>query len=200
MAHINDFFHGAGCQFDELVAYLDALDQATRIRETVGLTSAQQQALWAAAEHSPRLTMDYFVPPDKAPLEEVVHWGKNSLPLFTDFKKVMCRTGNENQHAGYNVYALRALITAGYFVTRRTSADEADDHGIVIDYTQVPTEKVADWPPIVPCTQRLGRFFYGGNYDYMRRVSEHVTIGRAKKAKAAHDKWMPNWFVLCRED
>jgi hypothetical protein len=37
---------------------------------------------------------------------------------------------------------------------------------------------------------------YAGMKDYMRRVSEHVSIGRAYK----HEKPMNAWFVLVREE
>ena len=32
--------------------------------------------------------------------------------------------------------------------------------------------------------------------DYLRKVSDHVSIGRAVKGGKAMD----NWFLLCRED
>ena len=54
----------------------------------------------------------------------------------------------------------------------------------------------APLPDIVPNEARLGRFVYAGMKDYMRRVSEHVSIGRAYKG----GKPMNAWFVLCRED
>lgn len=197
---IDKFFDDQKCRFDELVDYLDNLDQERRIHESTNLSAKQQQLLWDAAEGSERLSMDYFVPESCEPLEPVIHWGKNSLPAFTKFQKVMCRTSTPGEFSGYNVYALKSLIGDGYFVARNTSADEADDHGVVIDYTRVPKERNTSWPDIHCNERRLGRFFYSGNYDYMRRVSRHVSIGRAKKAKASHSHWMPNWFVLCRED
>ena len=42
---------------------------------------------------------------------------------------------------------------------------------------------------------RLARFIYHRTRDFMRGVSEHVTIGRATR----EGKPMDNWFVLCRE-
>jgi len=81
----------------------------------------------------------------------------------------------------------------GYFVTR--PADDADGE-IDIDYCLLPTQKVESWPEIVPQESRLGRFVYSGMVDRLRRVSSHVTIGRAIiKGKATH-----NYFLLCRED
>lgn len=197
---ISQFFSPSGCQLEELETYLDGLCQSQRISQSTSLSSRQQQLLWDAAEGGERLSMDDFVPPKLEPLKAIAHWGKNSLPAFTQFKKVMCRTSDEAEFSGYNDYSLRQLIGDGYFVVRSTSADDADNHGVVIDYTRAPVEKAKLWPPIKVNERRLGHFFYAGNLDYMRRVSQHVTIGRAKKANAPQDVWMPNWFVLCRED
>jgi hypothetical protein len=195
---INKFFEGSSCNLKELSEYLDGLDSATRINESTNLNSKQQQALWTAAEGGTRLTMDDFVPANKAPLEEVVHWGQNNLPVFSKFQKVMCKTSDPKGHSGYNVSSVGWLVGNGYFVVRETQEGEADNHGIVVDYTDVPSEKSEHWPDIKPCNERLGALVYAGNHDFMRKVSKHVTIGRAKKANA--EKWMPNWFILCRED
>ncbi len=196
---INQFFTKDSCQFEELGAYLDGLNAEDRKKEALSLNASKQKILWKASEGSERLTMDYFVPADTPALKPVIHWGVNSLPVFSIFEKVMCRTSDPKAHAGINASSMASIVGNGYFILRETDQNDADDHGIVVDYTQVPTEKAEEWPSIAPCKERLGRFVYHGNYDYMRRVSEHVTIGRAKKANAAKDKWMPNWFILCRE-
>jgi hypothetical protein len=121
------------------------------------------------------------------------------LPFAKKFQKVMCRTSEPAKHAGYNVSPVAWLVGNGFFVTRETTDADFDNHGIVVDYTQTPAEASASWPPIKACGKdRLGMISYGGNHDFMRKVSKHVSIGRAKKAKS--QKWMPNWFVLCRED
>jgi hypothetical protein len=200
MGSVNQYFENGVCKFPELSAYFDGLDQDARIKEALSLNASQQKMLWEGAKGSEKLDLDYFVPPNVEPLKEVVHWGKNSLPVFSLFKKVMCRASNSSAVGGYNVASTGWLVGNGYFVTRETSEGEADNQGVVVDYLQAPTEKVEGWPKIKMCDEKLGRFVYAGNYDYMRRVSKHVSIGRAKKAKAPNDKWMPNWFVLCRED
>lgn len=196
---INQFFENKQCDIKALANYLDQLEQKQRIHEVTSLTASQQKMLWFAAEGSERLTMDFFVPANKPALEQVIHWGQNSLPFATKFQKVMCRTSNTVGHAGYNVSPLAWLVGNGFFVTRATTDADFDNHGIVVDYTQVPSEASASWPAIKVCGKdRLGIIPYAGNHDFMRKVSQHVSIGRAKKANSK--KWMPNWFVLCRED
>ena len=196
----SDFFEGKNCNIKELAEYLNGLDQKTRIAESLSLNPSQQKAIWNAAKGGDRLDLNYFVPEDKAPLEPVTHWGKNVLPIASLFQKVMCRTSNPKELSGYNVSSLGWLVGSGYFITRETESSEADDHGIVVDYTQVSNEKADAWPAIKPSSEKLGRFVYHNNFDYMRKVSDHVSIGRAKSSKSALDAWMPAYFILCRED
>ena len=66
---------------------------------------------------------------------------------------------------------------------------------MVIDYTMIPTAKPDAWPAIQPNEKGVSRFVYAGMHDYMRKVSTHVTIGRAYR----HGKISNNYFMLCRE-
>ena len=83
----------------------------------------------------------------------------------------------------------------GYFVAHGVEGEKEAPSDYVIDYTRIPPKKPESWPEILPNEARLGRFVYAGMKDYMRRVSEHVSIGRAYKRGP-----MNAWFVLCRED
>ena len=47
-----------------------------------------------------------------------------------------------------------------------------------------------------PNSEGLQRFIYMGTRDFMRRVSEHVSIGAAYKG----EKPLDHYFTLCRED
>jgi hypothetical protein len=101
----------------------------------------------------------------------------------------------------------------GYFVAH--PADTAGE--VTIDYTRQPgplpssnahsnahSNDGADgpsgtpsgWPAFVPNSARLGRFVYQGTTDIVRGLSNHVSIGRARRGT----EWMDAWFVLCRED
>jgi len=69
------------------------------------------------------------------------------------------------------------------------------DSEVLVDYLQLPPAKLPHWPTILPNSSRLSRFVYNGTQDVLRGVSQHVSIGRAMKA----GKYLPAWFVLCRE-
>ena len=78
---------------------------------------------------------------------------------------------------------------------RETVGDERERGAVVIDYTLTPGGRSEEWPEIVPNERGISRFVYSGMQDFMRRVSAHVTIGRAyMKGKESN-----NYFVLCRE-
>ena len=66
---------------------------------------------------------------------------------------------------------------------------------VVVDYEMIPPDKPAEWPAIKPNTAGLQRFVYAYMHDYMRKVSDHVSIGRAYR----RDRETPNCFLLCRE-
>ena len=194
---LQDFLQEDRCDLAGLSAWLDQLPPQSRIDAAVSISAKMQQQLWEATADAPRLALADFVPDGVPPLTEVIHWGRNSLPLFSRFQKRFCRAQPEvadNLLWGYNEQKLRVVTGPGYFVARETTADELDDAGVVIDYTLEPEGKVPDWPRYIPNNKRLSRWIYNGTRDYMRRVSAHVTIGRASRA----GEWLPNWFVLCR--
>ena len=167
---IHDFFRGSDVDLPALAAYLDGLDRARRIAEARDLGGAEQARLFEAAAGYRRVTLDDFVPRGFPPLQPIVHYGRNSLPVFKIFEKRFCLPdASASELWGYNE--------------------------LVIDYCEVPPRKPAEWPPILPNSARLSRFIYYRTRDFMRGVSQHVSIGRATR----EGKPMDNWFVLCRE-
>jgi hypothetical protein len=174
---------------------LDSLEPQSRLEEVTALDGRAQARLFEAAAGHRSIGIDSLVPKDHPPLLEVVHEGKNSLPVFTRFAKVMCRpsTGDEAVLWGYNrnPKTVEVGVGPGYFV-----AYDHNDGEVLIDYLQVPPDKPAHWPKIISNKKRLSRFVYNGTQDVLRGVSEHVTIGRATR----DGKDMPNYFVLCRMD
>jgi hypothetical protein len=67
---------------------------------------------------------------------------------------------------------------------------------VVVDYFQVPDGPVSpDWPEVVPNTRGLQKYVYNKTRDFMRKVSEHVSIGAAYKVEQALD----HYFILVRE-
>ena len=180
---------------DEVAAWLDALAPNVRIEETRALGPAPQAALWRLTAGR-TFTLDDLVPPDYGPLEPVRHFGRNTLPAFRLFEKRFCRPSVPTPEPclwGYNEGPTRALVGPGYFVTRLTPNDPRG--GSVVDYWQVPTERPTQWPEVRDNTDGLQRFVYARMHDFLRKVSAHVSIGRAWREHKATD----NYFVLCRE-
>lgn len=172
---------------------LDAMSEEARVRAVLALGRRELSTLFEAAADSAPLTLADIVPADVPPLTEVIHEGKNSLPLFTRFQKRFCRPPGENPTElwGYNEQAMRAFTGPGYLVLHFTPKGE-----LVVDYGMLPPDKLPSWPKIIPNSARLSRFIYNGTVDVLRRVSHHVTIGRAYRA----DKPMDAWFALARRD
>ncbi len=171
-----------------------ALDDATheeRVAATRHFSGKLQRRLFDAADGR-AVTLEQMVP-TKEPLREVIHVGTNTLPAFRHFEKRFCRPSNlePNRAIGYNETPFWKVTTPGYYVAYQ---DEASGE-FFVDYLEVPTEKPVAWPPIMPNESRLGHLVYAGMVDRLRRVSDHVTIGRAYKKNA-----MNAWFVLVRDD
>jgi hypothetical protein len=186
---IHDFFK-SGCDAKGLGAWLDGLSPEARLAEVRALSAKEQAALFEAVRGLRPLALPDFVPVDMPALREVIHEGKNSLPLFSRFQKRFCRPeGGAPELWGYNEQAMRWATGPGYFRAR-----PIEDGQVLIDYFEVPPGKPAEWPKILPNSARLSRFVYFHTRDTMRGVSKHVSIGRA----ARDGKWMDNWFALCR--
>ena len=191
MSSIHDFFRAGSVDVAALAAYLDGLDARLRVAEARDLSADEQARLFEAAQGFRRVTLDDFVAKDEKPLEQVIHHGRNSLPMFRLFEKRFCRPDAGGEELwGYNEQTWKTFTGPGYFV-----AKPASDLEVVIDYCEVPPRKPAAWPVILDNSARLSRFIYYRTRDFMRGVSKHVTIGRATR----EGKPMDNWFVLCRE-
>lgn len=187
---IRRFFSTTDVQIACMADFLDALDPLTRSQEIRSLGRTEQAALFEAAAGFRPVELNDFVPDGTAPLEEIVHHGRNSLPLLSRFEKRFCRPEERAEELwGYNEFSLKRIVGPGYFIARRRSETE-----VVIDYTEVPPTRPQSWPRIVPNSVGLGRFVYQGLRDTIRGVSRHVTIGRAARGGRPLD----NWFVLCR--
>ncbi len=193
-----DQLKNSAADMDGMAAWLDGLDHKTRVEEVRSLGPAAQKRLWILAESS-RMTIKDMMPEDTAALKPVRHYGRNTLPVFKHFEKRFCWAPEGAEPAGiwgYNEGSTRSFVGPGYFVCRPTTGSECDIADVVIDYTILPTGKPDTWPDIRPNEKGVSRFVYAGMQDFMRKVSAHVTIGRAYR----HGKISNNYFVLCRED
>jgi len=177
-----------------VAAHLDGLEPTARVAAVRTLGGKEQKRLWDAAEGQ-GATLGDLVPEGTDATVEVINFGKNSLPLFTQFEKRMCRVpGDDNKLYGYNEGQTRPIIGPGYFVAR--NFPERGEVGI--DYLQVPPDDAPlpeGWPAIKPNERGIQRFVYAGMIDYMRRISTKVTIGRAFKGG---EKDLGHTFLLCR--
>lgn len=185
---------------EALGAWLDGLDHAGRFEALSSTSKAQQAKLWTLAATSRPLTLDDFVPASVPDRTEVIHHGRNSLPAFRTFQKRFARApGDPTRLFGYNEGATRLLIGPGYFVAHGTAGNPSwEERGaVVVDYFMVPDAPVPDgWPAVVPNSRGPQILVYHRTRDFMRRVSEHVTIGMAFKVERS----MNSYFTLLRED
>ncbi len=187
---------------DAVAAHLDALSPDARLAETRALGRGEQRRLYRKAEGAAPLGLDDFVPAGVAPRVEVIHDGRNTLPLpggLKLFQKRFCRPDDGGARLfGYNQSPFLGTIGPGFFVAVLTAGNAAWEArgAVVIDYFRVPDGPVAaGWPPVVPNTRGLQRFVYHRTRDFMRRVSKHVTIGAAYREEQALD----HYFILCKK-
>ena len=166
-----------------------------RVRWMRETSAADQAKLWDFALYG-ETSLEDLVPAHVPDGQEVVHVGYNSLPAFRDFEKRFCRPHAGAQHLyGYNEGLTRPLIGPGFFVVDYF----AERREVGVNYYKVPergSKLDPKWPTVRANEEGLQRFVYANMIDYLRKVSDHVTIGRAFK----HHKATPNYFLLCRED
>ncbi len=187
---------------DAVALYLDGLSLDQRLAETRTLGRGAQRKLYEKAASSAPITLDHFVPEGTGPRTQVIHRGRNTLPLpqpWKLFEKRFCQPEDGSKRLfGYNESPFVKTIGPGFFVALATAGrpDWEARGAVVIDYFQVPNGAVAPgWPDVVPNTKGLQRFVYHGTRDYMRKVSAHVSIGAAYKG----EKPLDHYFILCRE-
>jgi len=198
MAKLNDILSSSEVDMSAVQAHLDSLTHDERLAECRSIGKKRQRWLYDAADGYMPIDLDFLVPEDAGDAKEVVHHGKNSLPVFTHFAKVFTRPEGDDvpdgELWGYNRGSafVETYVGPGYFVTHLHDAEGE----LLVDYLRVPPRRPVDgWPEVLPNSARLSRFVYNGTQDILRGVSEHVSIGRATK----RGKDMNAWFILCRE-
>ena len=178
-----------------LAEILDGLGHEGRVHATRTWTKKRQAAIYEAAKGQ-SIDNAFLVPASMGTLVEVIHDLHNTLPMFSNSQKRFCRLpeGEGFEIAGYNHASTNPLTGPGYFVVRDGDGDHVGE--LAIDYTKLPKSKPAGWPEIRDNTGGIGALVYGNMVDYMRKVSTHVSIGRATR----HGKYMDAWFTLVRKD
>lgn len=185
---------GQNIDLPRLAQVLDGLGHEGRVHTTQTWSTRDQARLFEAAKENGPLDLSFLVPDAVQPLEGVIHEGKNTLPVFSIFQKRFAKIPNVPELAGYNHQTMSLFTGPGYFVV---GAGDGEHQGeLAIDYTKLPSAKPDAWPEIVPNGGLIGSLVYGNMIDYLRRLSSHVSIGRAYK----HGKPTDNWFALVRRD
>ncbi len=187
---------------DAIAAFLDGLTHEARLAQTRTLGRDAQRQLYRKAASAKPVSLVDFVPQAVASRTEVIHHGRNTLPLpggLRHFQKRFSRPDSSDTRLfGYNESPFLTTVGPGFFVAVATAGrPEWEARGaIVIDYFQIPDGAVpAGWPPVIPNTQGLQKFVYHRTRDFMRRLSSHVTIGAAFK----EEKSLDHYFILCRQ-
>ena len=188
---------------ESIGAWLDGLDEDVRLAQIRSLGRKPQRALYGKAQASAPMTLDDVVPPGTPARTEVIHEGRNTLPLpgsLKLFQKRFARTEDGTPRLfGYNQSPFVGPIGPGCFVALTTAGKPEWEArgGVVVDYFQVPDGPIPDgWPRVVKNSRGLSFFVYDGTRDFLRRVSKHVSIGAAYKGEKALD----HYFMLCRRE
>jgi hypothetical protein len=173
-----------------LASFLDGLDPATRVAQSMALgNKAQQKRLWELCGKAPALTLETMVPASTPDGQEVIWAGVNTLPVFKMFEKRFMRVNGSV--IGYNKQTTSWMTGPGYF-TLVTSPHEARE--LRVDYTNVPSTTPAGWPTVKPNDRGLSNLIYKNLFDYLRFVSRDVVIGFATRL----DKPIDSYFLLAR--
>jgi hypothetical protein len=177
-----------------IAAFLDGLSHAERVGAIRSLQPRDQRNLYRGVEGFKPVTLETLVPKTVVDMCTVRHYGKNSLPVFTDFEKRFCRprSAAAAELYGFNFQTLSPITGPGYFTARELVGRPE----VAVDYSEVPLECPEGWPPIQSNRRGISRLVFGSLVDVLRGVSDHVTIGSA----ARNGKELGSWFVLCRED
>lgn len=181
---------------DKLAEILDGLGHEGRVHTMRTWNKKTMAALFdACAGRS--ITLEHLVPSGVSANVEVIHDLRNTLPVFTNAQKRFAKVeGGDFPVGGFNrQFGVARVSEPGYFVVSEGQGDHANE--LVIDYTKVPKSKPPEWPDIEANDQGfLNKVVWGGMVDYLRRVSTHVSIGRATK----DGKGIGQYFALVRRD
>jgi hypothetical protein len=175
----------------KVAAFLDQLVGGDRVVAVRSLGPGTLRALWDLADGFADMTLADLVPRTTPPYEPVIHYGRNTLPMFTLFEKRFYRMGDGSTVGGANFQTLSPFTGPGYFVVRK---DEGVPE-VLIDYRCLPKDKPPDFPDIRSYDSGIAKLVYGSMVDAVRRVSEHVSIGAASR----NGQMVGAYFVLCRE-
>jgi hypothetical protein len=177
---------------ERLAAVLDGLGHEGRVHTTRTWTARQQKALFEAAKGFREGDLGFLVPPDRGTLEEVIHDGINTLPLFRSFQKRFTKDESASVF-GYNEQTWSWFSGPGYFSVRLGEGEHAGE--LVIEYSKIPSHKPSSWPAIRDNDGGTRALVFGRLTDYVRPISAHVSLGSGYKG-SSHQ----GFFALVRRD
>jgi hypothetical protein len=178
-----------------LAKVLDEIGHEGRVHTIRTWGKKRQSEIFEAAKGFRPIDLDFLVPSSVGPMVEVIHEGFNTLPLFGRFEKRFVKLeGEELPVAGYNHQSMAALTGPGYFGATKGEGEHEGE--LVFDYRKVPKTKPAAWPDIRANEGGIAGIVNGGMVDYLRGLSNHVSIGVAYK----DGKHRNQWFALVRKD
>lgn len=181
---------------EKLSESLDGLGHDGRVHTMRTWDKTRMAAIFDACVGRP-IALDHLVPPSIGANVEVIHDLRNTLPLFANAEKRFARLeGDIAEVGGYNrQHGIARATEPGYFTVRPGEGEHENE--LVIDYGKVPNTKPSNWPAIEANDKGiLNGIVWGGMVDYLRRVSQHVSVGRATK----DGKAIGQYFALVRRD
>ena len=175
-----------GSRLDDITAALDQATHEERVAWLRGLNKGQQAELFRLSEGT-QMSLEEV---HSSGGQTVIHYGKNSLPMFTHFEKRIALHNGVVQ--GYNHQGLQWLVGPGHF---RVVPNDVPGE-LLFDYLWTPESVPEGFPEARSNRGGVSTLVYGHLQDVVRKVSSHVSIGRAiMKGKLTN-----NYFGLCRED
>jgi hypothetical protein len=186
---------------ERLAEILDGLGHEGRVHTMRTWDKSRMAAIFDACEGR-SITIEQVVPSGLDAAVEVIHDLRNTLPVFTNAQKRFTKL--ESADAGFGVagynrqFGVARVSEPGYFAVSEGEGEHANE--LVIDYTKSiksGAKMPPEWPAIEPNDQGfLNKIVWGGMIDYLRRVSTHVSIGKATK----DGKSIGQYFALVRRD
>jgi hypothetical protein len=169
---------------ETIATALNAAESEDRVAWLCGLNKKEQAALFDMAKGT-QMTVDEVH--GEGGVTTIFH-GKNSLPMFTRFQKRICKHNGVVQ--GYNHQSLKWLVGPGHF--RVIPHDVPGE--LLFDYLWAPETVPEGFPAARSNRGGLSTLVYGNLQDVVRKVSDHICIGRAlMKGKLTN-----NYFGLAR--
>jgi hypothetical protein len=175
--------------------HLNGLSGSDQVREVRALSVKLVHRCWTVFEPGETIDLNHLVPADCDEGVAIHHMGVNTLPAFRHFEKRFARaTGNPAEIWGYNHQTFAWLTGPGSFVVHEKGSD--NEPALFIDYRSIPKGSIDGWPAPKSNDKGIAKLVYGGMQDYMRKVSDRVSVGRA----FTNGKDRGESFMLVRAD